>query len=55
VELSFVGEWPKDVPDGAPGPVNAFLAGWIDGDSGKGRMRVEGHADGTWVATRKTA
>jgi len=21
---------------GAPGPVNAFLAGWIDGDSGKG-------------------
>jgi hypothetical protein len=55
VELSFVGEWPKDVPDGAPGPVNAFLAGWIDGDSGKGRMRVEGHSDGTWVATRKVA
>ena len=53
VELSFVGEWPKDVPDGAPGPVNAFLAGWIDGDSGKGRMRAEGRADGTWVATRK--
>ena len=55
VELSFMGEWPKDVPDGAPGPVNAFLAGWIDGDSGKGRMRVEGHADGTWLATRKVA
>jgi hypothetical protein len=51
VELSFVGEWPKDIPDGAPGPVNAFLDGWIDGDSGKGRMRVEGRADGTWVAT----
>jgi hypothetical protein len=54
VELSFVGDWPKEIPDGAPGPVNAFLDGWIDGDSGKGRMRVEGHADGTWVATRKS-
>ena len=50
VELSFVGEWPKDIPDGAPGPVNAFLDGWIDGDSGKGRMRVEGRAEGIWVA-----
>jgi hypothetical protein len=55
VELSFAGEWPAGTPDGAPGPVNAFLAGWIDGDSGKGRMRVEGRADGTWVATRKVA
>ncbi|HUK31231.1 MAG TPA: hypothetical protein VLV89_08970 [Candidatus Acidoferrum sp.] len=52
VELSFAGEWPNEVKDGAPGPVNAFLSGWIDGDSGKGRMRVEGHADGTWVAKR---
>jgi hypothetical protein len=33
--------------------VNAFLSGWIDGDSGKGRMRVEGRSDGAWVATRK--
>jgi hypothetical protein len=33
--------------------VNAFLAGWVDGDSGKGRMRVEGRADGAWVAKRK--
>jgi hypothetical protein len=53
VELSFVGEWPKDAPNGAPGPVNAFLSGWIVGDSGKGRMRVDGRADGTWVAKRK--
>jgi hypothetical protein len=53
VELSFPGEWPKDVPQGAPGAVNAFLTGWIDGDSGKGRMRVEGRADGGWVAKRK--
>jgi hypothetical protein len=42
VELSFAGEWPKESRQGAPGPVRAFLAGWIDGDSGKGRMRVEG-------------
>jgi hypothetical protein len=53
VELSFAGEWPKESRQGAPGPVNAFLTGWIDGDSGKGRMRVEGHADGAWVAERK--
>jgi len=53
VELAFAGEWPKDSPRGAPGPVNAFLIGWIDGDSGKGRMRVEGRADGAWTAKRK--
>jgi hypothetical protein len=53
VELSFAGEWPKESPRGAPGPVNAFLTGWIDGDSGKGRMRVEGRSDGAWVAQRK--
>jgi hypothetical protein len=53
VELSFPGEWPKDAGQGAPGPVNAFLSGWIDGDSGKGRMRVEGRSDGAWVAKRK--
>ncbi len=53
VELAFAGEWPKESRRGTPGPVNAFLAGWIDGDSGKGRMRVEGRSDGTWVATRE--
>jgi hypothetical protein len=53
VELSFVGEWPKESRQGNPGPVNAFLTGWIDGDSGKGRMRVEGRADGAWMAKRK--
>jgi hypothetical protein len=53
VELSFAGEWPPESRQGAPGPVNAFLAGWIDGDSGKGRMRVEARSDGTWVTKRK--
>lgn len=53
VELSFAGEWPKESRQGAPGPVNAFLTGWIDGDVGKGRMRVEGRSDGTWTAKRK--
>ncbi len=53
VELSFSGDWPKGSRQGAPGPVNIFLSGWIDGDSGKGRMRVEGRSDGTWVAARK--
>ncbi len=53
VELSFSGEWPKESQQGTPGPVNAFLSGWIDGDAGKGRMRVEGRSDGAWVAKRK--
>jgi hypothetical protein len=52
VELSFAGEWPKGSRKGVPGPVNVFLVGWIDGDSGKGRMRVEGRSDGTWAAQR---
>ncbi len=53
VELSFPGEWPKDSRQGAPGPVNAFLTGWIDGDSAKGRMRVKARSDGSWTAKRK--
>jgi hypothetical protein len=53
VELSFAGDWPKESRQGAPGPVRAFLSGWFDGNSGRGRMRVEGRADGTWTATRK--
>jgi hypothetical protein len=52
-ELSFPGEWPKESRQGTPGPVNAFLAGWIDGDTAKGRMRVEARSDGSWVAKRK--
>jgi hypothetical protein len=27
--------------------------GWVDGDSAKGRMKVEGRADGRWNAVRK--
>jgi hypothetical protein len=49
VELSFTGTW----PNGKPGPVDATLAGWIDGDSATGRMKVEGRADGQWTAVRK--
>jgi hypothetical protein len=49
IELSFSGTW----PNGKPGPVDATLAGWIDGDSATGRMKVEGRADGQWSAVRK--
>jgi hypothetical protein len=49
VELTFTGTWPK--PN--PGPVSTTMAGWIDGDSAKGRMKVEGRADGLWTAERK--
>lgn len=54
VELSFPFEWPEGMSDGAPGPTTAFLDGWIDGDGAKGRIRVDGRADGTWNAERKT-
>ena len=39
VELTFGGTWP-----GQPGVVTAILDGWVDGDSAKGRMKVEGRA-----------
>jgi hypothetical protein len=48
VELTFGGTWPEQ-----SGTVTATLAGWIDGDSAKGRMKVEGRADGRWTAVRK--
>jgi hypothetical protein len=48
VELTFSGTWPEQ-----PGTVTATLAGWIDEDSAKGRMKVEGRADGRWRALRK--
>jgi len=53
VELSVGGGWPHDGRDGAPGPVTAFLEGWVDDASAKGRMRVAGRADGQWVAQRQ--
>ena len=34
-------------------PVTVYLAGWVDGNSAKGRMRVEGRSDGAWMAQRK--
>ena len=48
VELTFNGAWPEK-----PAPLTATLAGWFDGDSAKGRMKVEGRADGQWSALRK--
>ena len=37
-----------------PVPMKAVLEGWIDDATAKGRMRVDGRADGVWVAQRKT-
>lgn len=53
VELSFPFDWPSGA-DGAPGPTTAFMDGWIDDASAKGRIRVDGRADGMWTAQRKT-
>ena len=47
VELTFSGTWPEQ-----PGTVTATLAGWVDEDSAKGRMKVEGRAEGRWSALR---
>lgn len=52
VELSFNVDWPLD-DKGATAPAVATLAGWFDGDSAGGRMKVEGRADGRWTASRK--
>jgi hypothetical protein len=53
VELSFPGNWTKEMFAGKPGATQITLAGWVDGDSASGRMKVEGRADGSWTATRK--
>jgi hypothetical protein len=52
VELSFPAEWPKDRTSAPAGTATARLAGWIDGDGGKGRVTIEMRADGRWTATR---
>lgn len=54
VELAFIGKWQEN-PKDTPVPAAATLAGWIDGDSAAGRMKVEGHADGQWTAARQTS
>ena len=50
VELSFDAQWKFPHLQGH-GP--ATLAGWIDGGSADGRMRVEALTEGRWTATRK--
>lgn len=52
IEVSFDAQWPSGRL-GNPGDATAALAGWIDGDSASGRMRVAGRTDGKWTATRK--
>lgn len=48
VELTFGAVWPDQ-----PGTTTATLAGWVDGDQATGRAKVEGRADGRWMATRQ--
>lgn len=49
LELTFSGNWTgRD-----PGEATARVAGWIDGNVAKGRMNINGRADGVWAATRK--
>jgi hypothetical protein len=53
IELSFPADWPSGT-NGKPGPAMAYLDGWFDGASARGRIRVEGRTVGQWVAQRKT-
>jgi hypothetical protein len=48
IELKWRGSSPRGDAE-----VETFLAGWLEGDSGKGRIRVEGTAEGVWVSNRK--
>lgn len=48
IELSFPGEWPEG-RDGKAGPAQAFMDGWIDDASARGRIRVEGRTMGQWM------
>ena len=48
VELTFAGTWPAQAAT-----VIATFAGWVDGDSAKGRVKVAGRADGQWTALRR--
>jgi hypothetical protein len=49
LELTLSGAWTGN----DPGEATARLAGWIDGNAAKGRVTVNGRADGVWTATRK--
>jgi hypothetical protein len=48
VEFTFPCTWMKDTTQ-----VTAHLAGWVDGNSARGHMIVEGRADGLFDATKK--
>jgi hypothetical protein len=48
VEITFPATWPDE-----PGTVITSLAGWVDGDSAKGRAKIDGRADGRWIADRQ--
>ena len=54
LELTFIGSWQEN-PKDTPVPATTTLAGWIDGDSAAGRMKIEGRADGQWTAARQTS
>lgn len=47
VELTFDGSWPQKQLS-----AKVTLAGWVDGSSAKGRMKIAGLADGRWTAER---
>ncbi|HUR19927.1 MAG TPA: hypothetical protein VMZ90_03910 [Vicinamibacterales bacterium] len=49
LEIAFHGT----LPGSDPGGVTVNLAGWIDGNSAKGRLAISGRNDNTWAATRR--
>jgi hypothetical protein len=52
LEIALHGDWPPQASHTEP--VTARLAGWVEGNSAKGRVSISGQGDdGTWTATRK--
>lgn len=52
VELTFPGV--LTLGQQPPADVAVTLAGWFDGDGGKGRMKLHERAEGIWTATKKS-
>ena len=49
VELRFPAIWPDD-----KGETETVIAGWFDGDTARGRVRIAGRTEGTWSARPKS-
>jgi hypothetical protein len=52
VEVEFEGIFPANPAMGSAGPAAVTFAGWIDGETMNGRVRVANRAEGTVTLSR---